>query len=175
MKAIRQNTKASFFQVYYKGCHEKVWPRFRVSLQTSNDSIKKTALQVGPDTWVFNYLFLVVNWPRSENNYKWSWQPKTAITLTTLKEDRCTEERPTARHKSRGAKLQAEDFQPSPGTWKRQDMRERHPTLNTYWPSNFQTYMKTNFCNYKLPNCDPMFCAVRILNSHNVLLKRTYN
>lgn len=87
MKAMRQNTKASVFHVYYKGCHEKVWPRFRVSLQTSNDSIKKTALQVGPDTWVFNYLFLVVNWPRPENNYKSSWQPRTAITLPTLKED----------------------------------------------------------------------------------------
>lgn len=82
-KAIRQNTKASFFHVYYKGCHKKVWPRFRVFLQTSNDSIKKTALQVGPDTWVFNYLFLVVNWSRYENNYK----SRTAITLTTLKED----------------------------------------------------------------------------------------
>jgi hypothetical protein len=42
MRASRQKAKVVFFHVFPLGCHQKVWPRFRVDLLTSEYHIKKT-------------------------------------------------------------------------------------------------------------------------------------
>lgn len=37
---------------FYMGCYQKVWPRFRVSVLTLNDSIQKNPAQVCLAAWV---------------------------------------------------------------------------------------------------------------------------
>jgi hypothetical protein len=52
VKASRQSVRASFFHVLYIGGHQKMWPRFKVNLPTSNDPVKKSLLQVYTESWV---------------------------------------------------------------------------------------------------------------------------
>lgn len=90
--------------------------------------------------------------------------------MITLKEDRYTEKRPkswkeiTTTNKLRVSSLHQE-------IRKKQGMRERYLTINMYQHSNIQIYKKINFCDYKPPNCNPMPCATRSLNSHYVQLR----